>query len=253
MTYGAAQVSRAAEYGAVEHLLLTQPPSPKLAALVERSGGHWETFAAGTPEHQLLTQFTGMCAVLRFAVDDTEPLSHKFVAAPMSTVLEPTNTASVLCDEEPDEPAASADLAVMLMQATEAAAAFTDDHFHSPLDDELAEEFMAMSAIFEPFSSIASTMFEHIEGSRVCIAVHSDQEHARGVCFGFTVPNSYPSSPCEVRLIHAHGLSENDVTTILHDLRACSELAVGTPALYTMVLELQDSVDRLAPSVAAAG
>ena len=120
VTYGPAQVSKAAEYGAVEHLLLTQPPSTKLAALVERSGGHWETFAAGSPEHELLTQFTGMCAVLRFAVDDTEPLSHKFVAAPVSTVIELANTASVLC-EEPDEPTASADLAVMLMRATEAA------------------------------------------------------------------------------------------------------------------------------------
>lgn len=72
VAYGPVEVSAAAEYGAVEYLLVAGRAGKKLAAMVRSAGGTvFEVDEQHSPaEHTFLNTFTGLVALLRFAVPE---------------------------------------------------------------------------------------------------------------------------------------------------------------------------------------
>ena len=243
VTYGPTEVWKAAEWGAVEHLLAIEPVDPALAALVIHFGGSIELFDADSPEYDYFAQLTGTCAVLRYQVNENEALAHTFIEANESVATDVlSNKGSVVSKEDMS----------MAQRASEAISGAT--RCTVPLHQAVVHELNALSSEFSCLRKILlpgkspTTMVERAEGSRVCVAAYSDQKNAIGVCIQLTLP-LYRDDCVEVNILHAHGLFEIELAQLVQKLRRRSILDIGVPAkhhpLRQLVLQLKQAIEEL--------
>lgn len=260
VAYGAAEVTAAVEWGAVEHLLVAGRASKALAAKVKAAGGSvFEVDHAHLPaEHAWLSTFTGLVALLRYAVP--EDAAEQLQAAQaekrvVKTSASASTKASKKAKKMPPPPPPAAEerhsllTAVMVAAGAPAAAASTAD------EDEVEDEFEALAAIYPPMTpeEPVGTEFARVGATRTCVLAAHLVGTASAVCFRVVLPDQYPAAAAEVILEAHRAIGGGDAAAHLAvAAQAFCDAEAGEPVLFALAAHLEEALEDAADAAATA-
>lgn len=228
VTYGEREVAVATEYSAVKILLLSRN-CPALSAAVEAQGG--QVLRCTSPQEiSLLSQFTGVCAILRFPV------------AALDSDYESSQ------DEDPHEDpsfqtATASEHSVTTVQAVALDVVLAQElQRHGPqpsceLSEEAQDEIGALEAIY-PCNTTEGIQFARAGDSAHCFLA------VQGVVACCSLSPSYPEK-AGMQLELLGGQTSDALRGKLTELRLmCSEGGewYGAPQLFNVALHLQQAL-----------
>jgi len=260
VAYGAAEVTAAVEWGAVEHLLVAGRANKSLAAKVKAAGGTvFEVDQRLLPaEHGWLSTFTGLVALLRFEVPEDAAerlLSEKRMAKASASMKQAAKKAKKMAPPPPPPPVQLHSLLTEVMEAsgvtttttTTAAAAAAEE-------DEVEDEFEALAAIYPPMAPEApvGTEFARVGSTRTCVLAAHLAGTASAVCFRVVLSEQYPAVAAEV-VMEAHRAigGEGAAAALAAAAQAFCVAEAGEPVLFALAAHLEDALENAADAAAS--
>ena len=282
VAYGPVEVSAAAEYGAVEYLLVAGRAGKKLAAMVRSAGGTvFEVDEQHSPaEHTFLNTFTGLVALLRFAVPEdaacmlaaeaeaeAEADAANFRRTRTSTRAKTqarafTTTAKAERAEEDEDEESHFSLLSAVMKASglaPTASTTTSTSAPAPAEEEddggVEDEIEALGAIYpqtEPVEEVIGTEFVRVGTSRTCLIAAHIAGTASAVCLRVVLPAQYPLAAAEV-VLEAHRAIGGGAAAaaIAAAAQAFCSAEAGDPTLFGLAGHLEEAVEDAADAAAS--
>lgn len=280
VAYGPVEVSAAAEYGAVEYLLVAGRAGKKLAAMVRSAGGTvFEVDEHHSPaEHTFLNTFTGLVALLRFAVPEdaacmlaaeaeAEADAANFRRTSTSTRAKTqaralTTTAKAERAEEDEDEESHFSLLSAVMKASglaPTASTTTSTSAPAPAEEEddggVEDEIEALGAIYpqtEPVEEVVGTEFVRVGTSRTCLIAAHIAGTASAVCLRVVLPAQYPLAAAEV-VLEAHRAIGGGAAAaaIAAAAQAFCSAEAGDPTLFGLAGHLEEAVEDAADAAAS--
>lgn len=257
VAYGPSEVVVAAQYGAVEWLLVCGKPDTQLAAIVTRFGGKVVSYHQETDpvEFGLVRSFTGVCANLRFELpeDAEDDQDVNLVERVPSRRRSKTMTTATITT------ATKIPLEAILRAYSSlngcASDSDSDSEFESDVttaSEDVIDEIESMKAIYPPQDdenddADCTVTFHRLTLDQMCLlVVRVTSDGVSGaIAVRVVLPQHYPEQPLVIVMEAYEGALSVDATEriVSSALQVCKDLE-GDPALFLLALHLQESLEQ---------
>jgi len=279
--YGPNEVALAAEWGAVEWLLVCGSPSNSLASAVTRRGGKVLSFDENTHpiEYDLLSKFTGVCANLRFALpeyDDLEAIAMRTISSNNSDHNNNNNNSSnnnnntnnknnistvvvrrIPSKVKPTKRKVPTSLPIeSILRAYDSSSSSeseSDSDLEHLINEEALDEIESMEAIYPNDNSNDNQQEEEdsiqfhrlANNSKMCLLIIK-VVGVGSVAARIVLPDQYPDAPLDIALEAHCGISTTQAATLTSSaFQLCKDLE-GEPAMFSLALHLQETLQSFA-------
>eukprot|EP00040_Diaphanoeca_grandis_P039631 m.259642 g.259642 ORF g.259642 m.259642 type:complete len:274 (+) comp38434_c0_seq1:450-1271(+) len=265
----------AIEWGAVEWLLVCGKPNKQLAAAVKRQGGKVLSFFQNTNpiEFHLVSQFTGVCANLRFPLPDQDQveemmlreensLNMRMLSTDEGDTVKPkrstSSSSSCLVTQELSMPIDSILRAYLEYNDGCSSDSESEHSDTESLSEDALDEIESLQAIFPTAADDddveheqGPVVFHRIGRGKIClfvVTVNSSSSNTIGngsgsIALRVMLPENYPEMPLDVVMEAYQGLTPSASEHITTSAIALCRDLKGDPALFSLALHLQDTLE----------